>query len=143
MNTSTSNGFESRPLHNVCFFELSFAVEVLNGKKIHLHYHLGGKCYDGVFTMRAWSHPRLNGFLALKAHGDGWSDPLHTVRTVYVITFDSNRANKIHSVTHKDYEFEAELGDLQSLQQVPHILDAVRADFDLEIAKIGPIREIA
>lgn len=142
MNTSISNGFESHSLHNVCFFELSFAVAVLNGKKIHLHYHLGGKCYDGIFTMRAWSHPRLNGFLALNAHGDGWSDSSHTVRTVYKVIFDSNRANKIQRVTHKDYEFEADLGDLQPLQQVPHIWDAVRADFDQEIAKIGPVREI-
>jgi hypothetical protein len=143
MNKSTSNGFESHPLHDLYFFELSFVFEVLNGKKVHLHYRHGGENYDGVFTMRAWPHPRLSGFLALKAQGDGWGDASHTVRTVYTVTFDSNRANKIHSATHKDYEFEADLGDLQPLQQVPHIWDAVRADFDREVAKIGPIRDVA
>ena len=116
MNTSTSNGFELRPLHNVCFFELSLAVKVLNEKKIHLLYRLCGRSYDGVFSMRAGSHPRLKSFLAPKAHCEGWSDFLNTAPAK--ITFDSNRANKIQSVIHKDYEFEADLGDLQPLTQV-------------------------
>ncbi len=55
----------------------------------------------------------------------------------YKITFDSNRANKIQSVTNKDYEFEADLGDLQPLTQVTHIRDAVRADFMLNAPKIA------
>lgn len=143
MNTSTSNGFESHPLHDLYFFELSFAVEVVNGKKTLLHYRHGGRSYDGVFTMRAWPHPRLNGYLALNAHGDGWSDSSHTVRTVYTITFDSNRANKIRSSIREGYEFEADLGELEPLQQVPNIWDAVKADFDREVEKIDPIREIA
>jgi len=140
MSTSTSNGFESHPLHDLYFFELSFAPDVLHGKKIHLQYSCGGRRYDGVFTMRAWAHPRLSGFLAVKAQGHGWSDSLPTV---YTVTFDSYRANKIRMATHEGYEFEADLGELQPLQQVSHIWDAVRADFDREVAKIGPIREVA
>lgn len=83
-----------------------------------------------------WAHPRMPGFLALKAQGDGRSNSLPTV---YTVTFDLARAQRIRRVT---VEFEADLGDLQPLKQVPQIWGAVREDFDREVAKVGPIREI-
>ena len=112
---------------------------MLNHKKIHLQYCEAGSRYVGIFTIHALSHPRLSNFLALRAQGEG---RINSVPTLFTITFDSYRANKISKATNDSYEFEADLGELQPLQQVSHIWDAVKAEFDREIEIIGPIREI-
>lgn len=47
----------------------------------------------------------------------------------YAIKFDSSRASKIRRVKHERYDFEADLGQLQPMQQVP-VYEAVCKEFE-------------
>jgi len=135
----TSYGFESiwQAPPDVYFFELTLTPAALNGERIHLQFRDSESPWDKVFTMHAWAHLGLSRFLAIKAC---WWNESSSMR--YTLTFDSHRALKIREVTHRDYKFEADLGDLQQLQQVSHVWDAVKAHFYREQAKIGPLPEI-
>lgn len=123
----TETGFVSHPLHNVYFFESPIPKEELNDKNIFLRFTHEGRIREGIFKMSAWSPPTLPKFTALTARAHGFSGPSITY---HALKFDSARASKIRRTSNQDYNFEADLGQLQPMCQVSAVFDAVCKEFE-------------
>jgi hypothetical protein len=123
----TKTGFESHPVSNLYFFESAIPPSQLDGKGILLRFTHNSRSYEGVFEIDAWPHPTLTQFSAMSARAYTYSG---LQVTYHAIKFDSSRASKIRRVKHEHYDFEADFGQLEPMQQVPAIYEAVCKEFE-------------
>ena len=120
-------GFETHPARNLYFFESAIPPSELNGKHILLRFIHKGWSYEGVFQIDAWSHPTLKHLSAMSARAYTYSG---NQGTYHSIRFDAPRASKVGRAKRTDYDFKANLGQLESMQQVPAIYAAVCQEFE-------------